>query len=125
MAAVELDDILREAGIEYPLGTRGVRDLVNQRDGQRERAEEAEDLAARTHEAMMAKYAEAAELRERAEKAEAQLADLTTYLQGRRRETLRVLLQCVEANADYWRWQGHAELSRQALERLGAEVPQP
>lgn len=33
---------LRAAGIEYPLGARGVRDVAVQRDGQQERAEEAE-----------------------------------------------------------------------------------
>jgi hypothetical protein len=52
--------------------------------------------------------------------------DLVGYLQRRRSDTLRAL----RANGgngsriDYWRWQGHAELSRQLLERLGAEVPQ-
>jgi len=50
--------------------------------------------------------------------------ELITYLQGRRRDTLRALRACTELNADYWRWQGHAELSRQLLQRLGAEVPQ-
>jgi hypothetical protein len=50
--------------------------------------------------------------------------ELIAYLQGRRRETLRVLRQSVEANSDYYRWQGHAEMSRQLLQRLGAEVPQ-
>ncbi len=51
-------------------------------------------------------------------------AELITYLQGRRRDTLRALRACTDFSADYWRWQGHAELSRQLLERLGAEVPQ-
>ena len=43
-AGAELDRVdaaLREAGIEYPLGARGVRDLANQRDG----ADEARDEA--------------------------------------------------------------------------------
>ncbi|WP_304455960.1 hypothetical protein [Nocardiopsis sp. YSL2] len=43
-AGAELDRIdqaLRDAGIEYPLGARGVRDLANQRDG----ADEARDEA--------------------------------------------------------------------------------
>jgi hypothetical protein len=52
------------------------------------------------------------------------LAAVVPHLQGRRRETLRVLRQCIDDNADYWRWQGHAEMARQLLERLGAEVPQ-
>jgi hypothetical protein len=51
-------------------------------------------------------------------------AEIITFLQGRRRDTLRALRACIDADADYWRWQGHAELSRQLLERLGAEVPQ-
>lgn len=55
--------------------------------------------------------------------AEVALSDAVTFLQGRRRDTLRALRACVDADADYWRWQGHAELSRQLLERLGAEVP--
>jgi hypothetical protein len=50
--------------------------------------------------------------------------ELVTYLQGRRRDSLRALRASVEAGPDYYRWQGHAELSRQLLERLGAEVPQ-
>lgn len=51
--------------------------------------------------------------------------ELITYLQGRRRDALRALRACTDGgSADYWRWQGHAELSRQLLERLGAEVPQ-
>lgn len=40
----QLNLLLRRAGLEYPLGLEGVRDLVRQRDGQRERAEAAEDL---------------------------------------------------------------------------------
>ena len=46
------------------------------------------------------------------------------YLQQRRRDTLRALRASTDAGFDYWRWQGHAELSRQLLERMGAEVPQ-
>jgi hypothetical protein len=38
----KLNDLLREAGIEYPLGLRGVSDLVDQREGHRQRVEEAE-----------------------------------------------------------------------------------
>lgn len=49
---------------------------------------------------------------------------LVAFLQGRRRDALRALLACTDAGADYWRWQGHAELSRQLLEDLGAHVPQ-
>ena len=50
--------------------------------------------------------------------------ELIAFLQGRRRDCLRALRACIEADADYWRWQGHAELSRQLLEKMGAEVPQ-
>jgi hypothetical protein len=50
-------------------------------------------------------------------------ADDVAWLQQRRREMLAALRACTESDADYWRWQGHAELSRQMLERLGAEVP--
>jgi hypothetical protein len=50
--------------------------------------------------------------------------ELVAFLQGRRRDCLRALRASTEAGADYWRWQGHAELSRQLLEKLGAEVPQ-
>jgi hypothetical protein len=46
------------------------------------------------------------------------------FLQRRRRDSLRALRACTDGgSADYWRWQGHAELSRQVLELLGAEVP--
>lgn len=38
----EVNAVLREAGLDYPLGIRGVKDLVMQRDGQQARAEEAE-----------------------------------------------------------------------------------
>lgn len=38
----ELNEILNAAGIEYPLGLRGVRDLVDQRDGHLEAARETE-----------------------------------------------------------------------------------
>jgi hypothetical protein len=54
---------------------------------------------------------------------ERQRGRLVDFLQGRRRDALRALLASTEAGADYWRWQGHAELSRQALELLGEEVP--
>lgn len=54
---------------------------------------------------------------------EQQRARLVAFLQGRRRDSLRALLACTDTGADYWRWQGHAELSRQALELLGEEVP--
>ncbi|HEX8321596.1 hypothetical protein [Longimicrobium sp.] len=42
-----LNQILHAAGIDYPLGLRGVRDLVNQRDGHIDRAEESEFKLAR------------------------------------------------------------------------------
>lgn len=51
------------------------------------------------------------------------LDELILFLQGRRRDALRALRACPESDADYWRWQGHAELARQCLEGLGAEVP--
>lgn len=38
----EINEILRKAGISYPTGLQGVRDLVTQRDGQMDRALEAE-----------------------------------------------------------------------------------
>lgn len=44
--------ILNAAGIEYPLGLRGVHDLITQRDGQRARAEEAEARLARIRDAV-------------------------------------------------------------------------
>jgi hypothetical protein len=49
---------------------------------------------------------------------------LVAFLQRRRRDALRALRASTDAGADYWRWQGHAELARQLLEKLGAEVPQ-
>jgi hypothetical protein len=53
-------------------------------------------------------------------------SETITWLQNRRRDCLRALRASTgESNqADYWRWQGHAELARQLLTRLGAEVPQ-
>jgi hypothetical protein len=56
--------------------------------------------------------------------AEEERAALVAFVKGRRRDTLRALRACTDSNADYWRWQGHAELSRQVLELLGEEVPQ-
>ena len=51
--------------------------------------------------------------------------ELVAYLQQHRREMLTAIRASgCPADADYWRWQGHAELSRQLLTRLGAEVPQ-
>lgn len=50
--------------------------------------------------------------------------ELIAFLQRRRTDSLRALRANVDGGADYWRWQGHAELSRQLLEKLGAEVPQ-
>jgi hypothetical protein len=49
--------------------------------------------------------------------------DLVEFVQDRRRDCLRALRACTESSPDYWRWQGHAELARQLLERIGAEVP--
>jgi len=51
------------------------------------------------------------------------LDDVVAFLQERRRDALRALRACTDLHSDYWRWQGHAELARQLLERLGAEVP--
>lgn len=74
-----LDEILIAAGIEWPLRLAGVRDLVNQRDGQRERAEEAEQLRGlAVEEQMQAARAlalavvEKAEMREQLARAEAE-----------------------------------------------------
>lgn len=39
----EVNAVLQEAGLDYPLGIRGVKDLVMQRDGERARAKEAEN----------------------------------------------------------------------------------
>lgn len=49
--------------------------------------------------------------------------ELVAYLQQRRRDSLRALRAANGNTPDYWRWQGHAELSRQVLELLKAEVP--
>jgi hypothetical protein len=54
---------------------------------------------------------------------DADLAAVISYLQSRRRDSLRALRACTNLGGDYWRWQGHAELSRQVLELIGAEVP--
>jgi hypothetical protein len=64
-------------------------------------------------------------LAEALEKAEAEVPmDLIEFLQEHRRKTLRAIrASTMGGTPDYWRWQGHAELSRQLLERLGAEVP--
>lgn len=40
-----------------------------------------------------------------------------------REEYVRVLRQCVDADADYHRWQGHAEARRQLAEKLAESVP--
>ena len=53
-----------------------------------------------------------------------ELQRVVTYLQKRRADALRALRANVDGGADYWRWQGHAELSRQVLQMLGEEVPQ-
>jgi hypothetical protein len=45
------------------------------------------------------------------------------YLLERRRNALRAIRACPDASANYWRWQGHAELSRQLLELYGEKVP--
>lgn len=38
----EVNVVLREAGLDYPLGIRGVKDLIQQRNGEHARALEAE-----------------------------------------------------------------------------------
>lgn len=50
LAVAEVDEALRAAGIEYPLGKRGVEDLGEMVDGQRERAEEAEKVSRKREE---------------------------------------------------------------------------
>jgi hypothetical protein len=42
---------------------------------------------------------------------------VATFL-DQREEYVRVLRQCVDADADYHRWQGHAEARRQLQDRL-------
>ena len=39
---------------------------------------------------------------------------------AQREEYVRVLKQCVNADADYHRWQGHAEARRQLRDKLSA-----
>jgi hypothetical protein len=39
-----------------------------------------------------------------------------------RAEYVTTLKQCTQADADYYRWQGHAEARRQLSERLGLPV---
>lgn len=45
-------------------------------------------------------------------------ADIVEDFINERAEYVRVLKQCQHADADYWRWQGHAEARRQLRERL-------
>jgi hypothetical protein len=49
-ALAEVDRELREGGIEYPLGARGVHDAIMQRDGHLDRAREAETALAEAQE---------------------------------------------------------------------------
>lgn len=53
------------------------------------------------------------------------LRETVQYFLGQREEYVRVLKQCVEADSDYYRWQGHAEARRQlgqSLERDGVDL---
>lgn len=50
LAVAEVDEVLREAGIEYPLGKRGVEDLAGMVEGQAQRAEEAEEVSRKREE---------------------------------------------------------------------------
>lgn len=45
---------------------------------------------------------------------------VATAFVAQREEYVRVLKQCVEADADYYRWQGHAEARRQLRDKLAA-----
>lgn len=42
-----------------------------------------------------------------------------------RSEFVSVLKNCTENNADYYRWQGHAEARRQLTERLAGTIDGP
>lgn len=46
------------------------------------------------------------------------LQSVVTKFLDQREEYVRVLRQCVDADADYHRWQGHAEARRQLRDRL-------
>jgi hypothetical protein len=50
--------------------------------------------------------------------AEPALSKTVQYFLDQRGEYVRVLKQCVNADADYYRWQGHAEARRQLGEKL-------
>lgn len=54
-----------------------------------------------------------------------ELQSIVTRFLGQREEYVRVLRQCVDADADYHRWQGHAEARRQlgrSLEEAGVDL---
>jgi hypothetical protein len=61
-ALAEVDRELREGGIEYPLGARGVHDAIMQRDGHLDRAREAETALAEAQEREQRVRAELAEV---------------------------------------------------------------
>jgi hypothetical protein len=53
------------------------------------------------------------------------LREVVNYFLDQREEYVRVLRQCVNADSDYHRWQGHAEARRQlgrSLEEAGVDL---
>lgn len=51
------------------------------------------------------------------------LRETVSHFVAQREEYVRVLRQCVDADADYHRWQGHAEARRQLAEKLSNAAP--
>lgn len=52
-----------------------------------------------------------------------QLRSTVAAFINKRTECITALLNSPEANADYWRWQGHAESRRQLAQALGWMAP--
>lgn len=53
------------------------------------------------------------------------IEETVTEFLAERVEFVRTLRQCVDDNADYYRWQGHAEARRVLAQMLGWPVPCP
>ena len=58
------------------------------------------------------------------ERLNAQMAIVNEFL-AERAEFVTTLRQCIDGNADYHRWQGHAEARSVLSERLGLPVAWP